>query len=239
MTAKPSLMRTENELHDRSAPTTLRLLQGGLSTPGARPGQAASRGSPERLAHDVRTALGAGDATGAVNAAVRFHGAEVFGFLLGVLGSFPRACNAYTGVIEEVRRRIGAFRWQCSLRTWLYAIACGELRDHVGSGREGGEGSSSHEPSLPDPTTTMPSRCLHLETGIASLRRLLPPEDRALLILRVDRRLGFRELAITSVGEGASRRDLALESDLLRRRFLRIREELARAAVEHRILAPR
>ncbi len=85
----------------------------------------------------------------------------------------------------------------------------------------------------------MPCRRTGLGAAVAALRGRLPVEDRALLILRVDRRLSLSELALIALGEGASTPDLAREADRIRARLHRIRDELGRAAVEQRILDPR
>jgi hypothetical protein len=66
----------------------------------------------------------------------------------------------------------------------------------------------------------------------------MDPGDREILILRIDRRLAWWDLAITSLGEDAAVGDLALESRRIRERFGQIRRHIFRAAVQKRLLEP-
>src|SRR5262249_13997837 len=135
----------------------------------------------ERVERDVHALLVTGDEAGAVATTLRFHGAEIFGFLLGVLGGGAPARNAYAAFGEDVRRGLGRFAWRGSLRPGMYALARDELRRHasepVAAGAQG-------PVPLPDPTPTVPCRPTDLGAAIAALRGSLPADDRAILILR-------------------------------------------------------
>ncbi len=81
------------------------------------------RWTRERVELDIGALLIAGDEAGAASAVLRVHGAEVFGFLLGVLDRGKAARDAYAGVAERIRQGLARFRWRCSLRTWIYGLA--------------------------------------------------------------------------------------------------------------------
>jgi RNA polymerase sigma-70 factor (ECF subfamily) len=186
----------------------------------------------------VRAALNAGDAARAVVEALRVHGPEVFGFLVGVLDDGECARVVYAGTSAVMAEKLATFQWRCSLRTWMYAMARRELARRRGSPTRR-EASFMPSATIPDPTTTISRRPTGLRAAIATLRSGLLEEDRELLVLRIDRGLGWADLAITALGEDASPLDLARESDRMRRRLAHIREEIARAAAEHQLLAPR
>jgi RNA polymerase sigma-70 factor (ECF subfamily) len=57
----------------------------------------------------------------------------------------------------------------------------------------------------------------------ARLRRTLSPEDRDLLVLRLDRGLDWRAIAVTQLGENAPEHALMVEAEKLRRRLSEIR----------------
>jgi RNA polymerase sigma-70 factor, ECF subfamily len=197
-----------------------------------------SRAAREGSERAVRAAMRAGAIGDAAQEALRLYGDEVYGFLLGVMDSSGAARDVYARVGERVARALGGFAWRCSLRAFLYAIARQEIgRDDEGAAATGADPASCSV-VLPDPTTTVPRRRVAVKAAIAALRSRLPREDRAVLILRIDRRFGWRDLAITSLGEGASPSDLSQESHRLRERLQHIREELARAAVEAHLLSP-
>jgi DNA-directed RNA polymerase specialized sigma24 family protein len=207
---------------------------GEIRAPWRGPGTARSpRWDAERVERDVRALVLTGDAQGAASAALRAHGAEVFGFLLGVLGGSGQARDAYAAVGLEVRGRMDGFRWRCALRVWMYALACAEIRRVPGAGGERGS------VTLPEPSSTQPCRPVGLGQAIAALRDSLSAEDRALLILRVDRCLSLSDIAYTRLGEGAAPGEIAREAARLRERIRIVRETLARAAVERHLLDPR
>jgi hypothetical protein len=78
-----------------------------------------------------------------------------------------------------------------------------------------------------------------LGAAIAALRGSLPADDRAILILHLGRSLSLADLAVTSLGEGAPRREVVREVARLRERLQGIRAAMARAAAEHRLLDSR
>ncbi len=193
-------------------------------------------GTPER---EIAVLLDAGDQAGAAAAALRAHGAEIFGFLLGALGRGGAARDVYGSLGERVRRDLGGFDWRGSLRTWMYSRARDELRSYALQ-VEGRTAEYSPVPAgMPDPTTTVPCRRTDLGAAIAALRSSLSLDDRALLILRVDRGLSLEDLAVIELGPGASPGDAGRAADQIRRRLARIRDQLGRIAFAHRVLGTR
>jgi DNA-directed RNA polymerase specialized sigma24 family protein len=185
---------------------------------------------------NVRDLLQKGDVPTAARAALTAHGAELFGFLIGVLDDTAAARILYAKVGERVVGELGAFRWRCPLRTWLYAVARRALRDHrqpaAREGERGATGASYSAVSV--------SRCrARAPRTILRIRRSLSEEERELLILRIDRHLDWDDLALTTLGEHAASDAVAAESLRTRERMRDILERLEIVAVEQRVARPR
>jgi RNA polymerase sigma-70 factor (ECF subfamily) len=77
-------------------------------------------------------------------------------------------------------------------------------------------------------------------TQLAALREALAPEDQTLLILRVDRKLSWEELAVVLGSDpnlsGADA--LKREAARLRKRFQIVKSKLRKQAVKHGLLSP-
>jgi DNA-directed RNA polymerase specialized sigma24 family protein len=186
----------------------------------------------------IRQRLAAGDALGAAADVTRFYGPEIFGFLVGVLGDSEISRDVYACVIDRFLRDLPRFSWRCSLRTWTYAGARAELAIHRGRANRPRPRPSRAPTSGPAPTSTISCRPTNLRSKIALLRACLQEEDRELLILRIDRALEWRELAVTSLGERATEFEIERESTRLRARFALVRSELAQSARQQRLIGP-
>jgi RNA polymerase sigma-70 factor (ECF subfamily) len=67
----------------------------------------------------------------------------------------------------------------------------------------------------------------------SALRESLDPDDRTLLVLRVDRSLEWKEIARVTLGcESPDAAELVREADRLKKRFQLLKEELRRRARE-------
>lgn len=190
----------------------------------------------------VRALVASGHATRATTAVLKMYGAELFGFLAGILEDVPAARDVYASVGESIRLYLPRFEWAFPLRTWIYVIARRELARHREMARQRSwPPPSSAKPTfpLPDPMVTQPYRASALRSSVGALRSSLASEDLELLVLRLDRRLTWKELALTSLGESASESAAGAEAIRLRERFRLIREDLTRSAIRQGMLAPR
>lgn len=185
----------------------------------------------DNVAQDVRGALAAGDEVRATVRLLDAYGAEVFGFLAGVLDGVAEARDAYASIGERARERLVTFGWPCGLRTWLYSLAHRVLVERRESAGLAGCGSE-----LPHRDTTQPPRRKSRRDAVAHLRSSLPLHDRELLVLRIDRQMTWEELAAVFLGDDASAKDLALETLRLQARYRLLKEWLAREAEARGIL---
>jgi RNA polymerase sigma-70 factor (ECF subfamily) len=67
----------------------------------------------------------------------------------------------------------------------------------------------------------------------ARIRRELAEDDQTLLVLRVDRDLAWRDIAIVMLGEEAGSDELTRKAAALRKQFERIKDQLRALAAEH------
>ncbi len=171
------------------------------------------------LERRVRALLDRGDIAAAADLLLGEYGADVFGFLVGVLEDKRMARAMYGGVVERVTAELSAFQWKCSPRVWLYSLARRELNQRRAAPR-----------SIAD---TEVWRHAGLVTVIGAVRRALTEEERELLILRVDRLLDWYSLAITQLGETAVFTVIVSEARLLRRRIEALRERIESLTALH------
>ena len=178
----------------------------------------------------IDEALRRGDFARATHELLAAYGEELFGFLRAVGDDRRAARDAYHLVGERMLRELPDFCGRCSLRTWIYALACRALSTE----REKSKASASGRSSIAASTAPFGPYRRALTNVPAQLLASLPSVDRELLVLRVDRLLSWRDLAWTTIGDLASECRLRAEAARLRRRFARIRLDLLRRAARLR-----
>ena len=181
----------------------------------------------------VRALTAAGDADGAATEALRALGPGVLGYLAAMLPD-DDARDAFSLFAEDLWTGLPAFRGDCSLRAWAYRLAW-----HAAA-RFSREAWRRRREPFP---TSMASRvAAEVASGsglapggrrdrLAQLREALTPEERTLLVLRVDRELEWPEVAVVlaEAGQPAS-------VPALRKRFERLKDRLADLARERGLL---
>jgi RNA polymerase sigma-70 factor (ECF subfamily) len=174
----------------------------------------------------------AGQADAAATAAIEGYGAAVFGYLRAILDE-DDARDAYASWSEDLWKGLPAFRREASLRAWSYRLAwhaaCRLLRDpfRARGARLPTSAASRLAASAAASTVATGSR----RAGLDRLRAQLPPEDRTLLTLRLDRELEWDEVAAVLSAEGEP-----VTAPALRKRFERLKDRLRELAREEGLL---
>src|SRR5580704_18005797 len=75
-----------------------------------------------KLDRDVHDLCRRGDYSSAATLALRGYGPEIFGFLVTMNSIEADASDAFSEMSEALWRSLPTFAWECSLRTWAYAI---------------------------------------------------------------------------------------------------------------------
>jgi RNA polymerase sigma-70 factor, ECF subfamily len=173
--------------------------------------------------------------------AVETYGSELYGFLIHVIGDPDAAEDVFSQTIEDFWRGLAGFRGGCSVRTWLYKLGRhASVRHHRSPWNRAPRAGSSALSWLvaAGRTLTVSWRRTDVQDRWRELRQGIAPDDRALLVLRVDRDLSWNEIAEVMSSESARFDDgsagaVTREAARLRKRFQLLKDQLrgrARAA---------
>jgi len=173
--------------------------------------------------------LRAGDHRGAAEAILRDHGPGIMGYLLSVLRNEDDTSDVFSEFSLDLWRGLPGFRGDAPPRVWAYRLAWHAaarlLRDPF---RRRGQHLETNEISrIADEvrSSVILGRREAQQAGIDRLRNKLTPEERALLVLRLDRDLSWREVATVLAADGEP-----VDEAALRKRFERLKAKLAQLA---------
>jgi RNA polymerase sigma-70 factor (ECF subfamily) len=178
----------------------------------------------------VLLALGAGDRELAATLMLKEYGQEVSRFLAAVHRDPDDAADVFAEFAAALWTAVPTFERRSSVRTWMYAIA---RRTSLRHRRDARRRRRRFE-SLPDGssylaveaqlrTATLSFLRTERRSKLAALRESLPVEDQMLLMLRVDRKLSWNDLAIV-LAERAEGRTAPLSDEALKRTAARLRK---------------
>lgn len=188
----------------------------------------------------IRDAFDRGDLEAAATAALELYGDEILSFLAMRVRNTSDAHDAFSMFAEDFWVGLPKFAWRSSVRTWAYMIARNAAARYA---------AAPHRRPARNLTLSAPGRVsqyverarsatqLHQQTAvkdrIRALREQLDPDDQMLLVLRIDRSLAWRDLAIAMTGNDELD-DAALDREAvrLRKAFERVKatlKELAQA----------
>ena len=191
----------------------------------------------------IRAASERRDGKAAVAAALGAYGPEILGYLLAVLRDEQRAEEVYSDFAEDVVRGLGGFRFESSVRTWLYTVARHACSRHLAREKRQRTVALSAAPEALDlaaqaRTPTPPHARTTIRDGVERLRASLKPDDQTLLILRVDRDMAWLDIArvLSEPGTEPKEAELRVESAKLRKRFERLKERLRAMAQAEQLL---
>jgi RNA polymerase sigma-70 factor (ECF subfamily) len=180
----------------------------------------------------VGSLLAAGDTKAAVTLVLRELGPGILGFLRGMLPESD-ADEVFADLSERLLKGLGGFEGRSSVRTWTYVLArrqIGRFRRGMRRHVDGRVPISEFQDVIADVRTrTPPTFASDKHRRLAALRDALPEEDRELLILRIDRNLGFDSIALafSDTPETMTDMERKRESARLRKRFELIKKRLA------------
>jgi RNA polymerase sigma-70 factor (ECF subfamily) len=197
-----------------------------------------------RIDDDVQRLLSEGRRDEAATHVLRQLGPEVYGFLVAAMGGQGDAGEVFSLLSERVWKSIGEFRFQCSLRTWVYVIARNEMSRFARGSRRHAVGRESPSAIAEVAAAVRTATDSALKPGkvnkLSMLREELSMDDRTLLILRIDRALPWEDIALATLeadgAEVASEDALKREAARLRKRFQLIKHKLRRRFQQEGIL---
>lgn len=194
---------------------------------------------PPTSAADVESAIrkhhARGDLRTAATIALKCYGQELFRFVRMTVGSDQDAADIHAEIWEDIWSGLSQFEWRSSFRTWAYALAkhaCSRYLRHPNRRKlrplsEAGLSRLEHHLR----TTTWYLKD-EVRDKVAALRDRLDPDERALLYLRVDRNMPWRDIAqVLRTNEDDSPTEAAL-----RQQFTRLKKRLREMAQQERLL---
>jgi RNA polymerase sigma-70 factor (ECF subfamily) len=149
-----------------------------------------------------------GDAA-AFEALYRAHAGRLFGLLTRMAGSAQEAEDLLQDVFVQAHRKLGSFRGESSLGTWLYRLAVNQCLDHL-RGRQSRmaratdslDADDAVEPVAAAPALPEAIARIDIERAIAQL----PDGCRAAFVLHDVEGLDHREVGeVLGISEGTSK----------------------------------
>jgi RNA polymerase sigma-70 factor (ECF subfamily) len=190
---------------------------------------------PEERIADLRER---GDLHAAAGLAVEAFGPEVLGFLVTVLRNESDANEVFSQACEDLWRHMGRFDGRCTMRAWLYKLArsASSRFRRAPHRRRVVPLSGVAEVVARVRSETLPHLRTSVKDRFAMIRDSLEEDDRALLILRIDRQLSWRDIARSFSLNDESDESLHRLEARLRQRFQRVKEEVRKRAHEAGLL---
>jgi RNA polymerase sigma-70 factor (ECF subfamily) len=193
----------------------------------------------EKLEASIREAADASDHDRAATLSIEGYGPEILGFLVARMRDETAAADIFAMFCEDFWKGLPSFQWRCTARVWAYTLARHAAnRFAVQAYRKADRNIPLSQANILSQlveqvrSTTLP----HLKTAIKSrmreLREQLPKEDQTVLILRVDKKMSWTDLAEVMAfdGETPDEATLKKETARLRKRFQLAKERLRKLA---------
>ena len=193
----------------------------------------------------IRAAFEAHQLDTAASATLEAYGEELLSFLYARLRSPSDAREVFSIFAEDLWTGLPAFAWRCSVRTWVYTLARNAASRYLSSPQRDAaryvtlsQVQSYAEVVERLRTATDLYRQTTIKDRFRLLREQLDDEDQMLLILRVDRGMAWRDLALAMSGNTELDDDaVARETARLRKAFERVKHELRAMAAREGLLA--
>lgn len=176
------------------------------------------------------------DPAAQTTAALRLYGTELLGFLRALSRDDDLAAEAFAELGEDLWRGLPGFRWQSSLRSWLYTLARNALAQLRRDPRRRIDRnlplSIAPEMEAMLRTATREIQRTEVKDQFRVLREQLDPEEHELLLLRLDRELSWKEIARITGGDA----DVDTRAATLRKKFERAKDRLKKLALAHGLI---
>lgn len=193
----------------------------------------------DTLERDIRALCAAAAYPEATTSALQLYGVELLSFLRALANNHDLAAEAFAELGEDVWKGLPRFRWEASLRSWLYSLARNALSQLRRDPRRRVDRnlplSIAPEMAAVVRTVTLQIQRTEVKDEFRVLREQLDPEEHEILLLRLDRGLAWKDIARILGGT----ENLESRAAALRKRFERAKERLKKLAIEHGLIEAR
>lgn len=178
----------------------------------------------------------------AARVALEGYGPELLGFLMALTRDADVASEVFSQFCEDMWRGLEGFRWGSTFRTWAYTIARNAHRRYLRDPhyRRGTRLETSDLFKLQQKvrSQTLPFLLTAVKDRFAALRESLSPDDQTLLILRIDRRMNWIDIAevMLDTEEELSEAEIKRKAAALRKRYERVKARLRELAEQEGLL---
>jgi RNA polymerase sigma-70 factor (ECF subfamily) len=199
---------------------------------------------PSEAEQGIHALWTAGQFEDAATATLEAYGDEILSFLVSRLRSPSDGQEAFSMFAEDLWLGLPKFAWRCSMRTWAYTLARNAAARYATAPQRHAARNLtlSRKGRLSELVERVRSATqIYQRTAVKDrfrvLREKLDPDDQMLLVLRVDRGMAWRDLALTMAGD-ANLDDAAIdrESSRLRKAFERVKSDLKNMAEQEGLL---
>lgn len=194
--------------------------------------------------HPIREHFDSGRLESAATAILQNYGSEIQSFLAAKLSTQAAAQEAFSMFCEDLWLGLPKFAWRCSARTWAYTLARNAAARYASAPHR----RPAHNIRVTCPqvlsemaehvrTTTLVYQRTEVKDRFQALRDKLDAGDQMVLLLRIDRNMSWREVALTLGGDpDLPEEAIARSAARLRKAFERIKAEVKRLAKEDGLL---
>ena len=190
--------------------------------------RATARPRHAQLERRIQEHLAQGRLDEAATAVIQGYGPAILAFLCTLLPE-DDARDVYSIFAEDLWRSLRSFRGECTARAWAYRLAwhaaAKYLRDPYRARKERLATAAASRLAASATPRSVILRSARQHDRLGKLRQMLHPEERTLLVLRIDRELDWSEIAAVLSAEG-----LSISPVALRKRFERLKQKLERLA---------
>lgn len=198
------------------------------------------------LEREIRELGSRGETSRAVEAALLGYGPEITKLVNFVVRDRELAQDAFAAFSESLLKGLPGFRWESSFRTWAYQLARNACYQILGATHRREQVASQPVPldaAHQERSGTRPWMQTGVKERFRALRERLDAQERMLLMLRVDRKLSWTEVAevMAEPGEALTAAALQQRATALRQQFQRLKARLRSMAQDEGIIesAPR
>jgi RNA polymerase sigma-70 factor (ECF subfamily) len=171
----------------------------------------------------------------AATLAIESYGPDVLGFLAAMLRDQITAGDAFAQACENMWKALPKFEGRSTLKTWFYTLARNAAIKLKQSPYDKLRVPLSEISEIADRVRSAGFLSSGVRSKIAEIREELDEDDRAILVLRVDRAMSWNDVARVVEGETADA-DITAAAARMRQRFQTIKKTIRDRALASGLL---